>query len=90
MRLQAAGAPVVEIHTGAYAEAGACAGEELERIRAAAAHAAGLGLKVNAGHGLHYHNVQPIAAIPRSPSSTSATPSWRTRCSSALRRPCAR
>ena len=61
----AAGAPVVEIHTGAYAEAGAAAGEELERIRAAAAHAAGLGLKVNAGHGLHYHNVQPIAAIPQ-------------------------
>ena len=43
----------------------AAAGEELERIRAAVAHAAGLGLKVNAGHGLHYHNVQPIAAIPQ-------------------------
>jgi pyridoxine 5-phosphate synthase len=61
----AAGAPVVEIHTGAYADAGPNAGEELERIRSAAAHAAGLGLKVNAGHGLHYHNVQPIAAIPQ-------------------------
>jgi pyridoxine 5-phosphate synthase len=61
----AAGAPVVEIHTGAYAEAGRGAGAELERIRVAAAHAAGLGLKVNAGHGLHYHNVQPIAAIPQ-------------------------
>jgi len=60
---RAAGAPVVEIHTGAYAEAGPDAGKELERIRAAAAYAAGLGLKVNAGHGLHYHNVQPIAAI---------------------------
>ena len=42
------------------------AGEELERIRELrVAHAAGLGLKVNAGHGLHYHNVQPIAAIPQ-------------------------
>lgn len=61
----AAGAPVVEIHTGAYAQAGAAAGDELERIREACAHAAGLGLKVNAGHGLHYHNVQPIAAIPQ-------------------------
>jgi pyridoxine 5-phosphate synthase len=60
---QAAGAPVVEIHTGSYAEAGGDAEEELERIRQAAVHAAGLGLKVNAGHGLHYHNVQPIAAI---------------------------
>jgi pyridoxine 5-phosphate synthase len=61
----AAGAPVVEIHTGTYAEAGADSSGELERIRSAAAHAAGLGLKVNAGHGLHYHNVPPIAAIPQ-------------------------
>jgi pyridoxine 5-phosphate synthase len=37
---------------------------ELARIRLEAHYAAGLGLKVNAGHGLHYHNVQPIAAIP--------------------------
>jgi pyridoxine 5-phosphate synthase len=59
------GAPVVEIHTGTYAEADTAAGPELERIRSAVAHAAGLGLKVNAGHGLHYHNVQPIAAIPQ-------------------------
>jgi pyridoxine 5-phosphate synthase len=57
------GAPVVEIHTGTYADADTAAGTELERIRSAVAHAAGLGLKVNAGHGLHYHNVQPIAAI---------------------------
>ena len=61
-----AGAPVVEIHTGAYAEA-----EHTPQARGARAHprcvayAAGLGLKVNAGHGLHYHNVQPIAAIPQ-------------------------
>jgi pyridoxine 5-phosphate synthase len=60
-----AGAPVIEIHTGAYAEAEHTAQSqtELARIRAAAAHAAGLGLQVNAGHGLHYRNVQPIAAI---------------------------
>ena len=61
----AAGAPVVEIHTGGYAEAEARSGEELERIREAVAHASSLGLTVNAGHGLHYHNVQPIAAIPQ-------------------------
>jgi pyridoxine 5-phosphate synthase len=62
-----AGAPVIEIHTGAYAEAEHTpqAQEELERIRTASAYAASVGLKVNAGHGLHYHNVQPIAAIPQ-------------------------
>lgn len=61
-----AGAPVIEIHTGAYAEAQTESEvqAELERIREAAAYAAGIGLKVNAGHGLHYHNVQPIASIP--------------------------
>jgi pyridoxine 5-phosphate synthase len=58
------GAPVVELHTGAYANAeGAERGMELHRLRDAARHAAGLGLTVHAGHGLHYHNVQPIAAI---------------------------
>ncbi len=62
---KAAGAPVIEIHTGAYAEVeGAAADAELARIKAAVAHARALGLKVNAGHGLHYGNVQPIAAIP--------------------------
>lgn len=61
----AAGAPVVELHTGAYAEAeGAAAARELERIRAGAARAHALGLTVHAGHGLNYHNVAPIAAIP--------------------------
>jgi pyridoxine 5-phosphate synthase len=61
----AAGAPVVELHTGAYAEAqGAAAAKELERIRGAAERAHALGLTVHAGHGLHYHNVAPIAAIP--------------------------
>lgn len=58
------GAPVVELHTGAYAEAiGEHQARELKRIQTAARHAASLGLTVHAGHGLHYHNVQPIAAI---------------------------
>jgi pyridoxine 5-phosphate synthase len=61
----AAGAPVVELHTGAYAEAtGGAAARELERLRAAARHANSLGLIVHAGHGLNYHNVAPIAATP--------------------------
>ncbi len=61
---QRAGAPVVELHTGAYADAaGARRAIEFERVRSAAQHAASLGLTVNAGHGLNYHNVQPIAAI---------------------------
>ncbi|MDF2785012.1 MAG: pyridoxine 5-phosphate synthase [Pantoea eucrina] len=60
------GAPYIEIHTGAYAEApeGPVRDAELLRIREAAHYAASLGLKVNAGHGLTYHNVQPIAALP--------------------------
>ncbi|WP_405234647.1 pyridoxine 5'-phosphate synthase [Lentisalinibacter salinarum] len=59
------GAPVVELHTGAYAEAdGAEQAGELERIREAARFGAENGLTVHAGHGLHYHNVGPIAAIP--------------------------
>lgn len=58
------GAPVVELHTGAYAEAnGEAAQRELKRIQLAARHASSLGLIVNAGHGLNYHNVGPIAAI---------------------------
>lgn len=62
-----AGAPVIEIHTGAYAEAEDAerAARELERIRQAAAYGSRAGLKVNAGHGLHYGNVQAIAAIPQ-------------------------
>ena len=61
----AAGAPVVELHTGAYADAPTreAAAGELARIRDAAAHAAAAGLVVHAGHGLNYHNVEPIAAI---------------------------
>ena len=59
------GAPVVELHTGAYAESsGLAQARELERLRAAARAAAAIGLEVHAGHGLHYHNVAPVAAIP--------------------------
>jgi pyridoxine 5-phosphate synthase len=59
-----AGAPVIELHTGAYAEAlGAARAREFERLRDAAQRAASMGLTVNAGHGLNYHNVEPIAAI---------------------------
>ncbi|HEY5263765.1 MAG TPA: pyridoxine 5'-phosphate synthase [Steroidobacteraceae bacterium] len=62
---QRAGAPVIELHTGAYANAaGAAQAREFERLRVAAKLAASLGLTVNAGHGLNYHNVEPIAAIP--------------------------
>lgn len=58
------GAPVVELHTGSYADAtGAQQSVELERIERAASHGAALGLTVHAGHGLHYHNVQAVAAI---------------------------
>ncbi|MGQ0836859.1 MAG: pyridoxine 5'-phosphate synthase [Gammaproteobacteria bacterium] len=59
------GAPVVELHTGSYAEArGGERAVELERLRAAARRAAALSIEVHAGHGLDYHNVQPVAAIP--------------------------
>ena len=59
------GAPVVELHTGAYSEAqGPDRGRELSRLADAARRAAAAGLVANAGHGLDYHNVQPVAAIP--------------------------
>jgi pyridoxine 5-phosphate synthase len=60
------GAPVIEIHTGRYAEAPTAEerGVELGRIELAVQHGLGLGLQVNAGHGLNYHNVQAVAAIP--------------------------
>ncbi|WP_337090588.1 pyridoxine 5'-phosphate synthase [Proteus terrae] len=60
------GAPFIEIHTGAYADAEDEMAQEKEfvRIRDAVTYAASKGLKVNAGHGLHYHNVQRIAALP--------------------------
>jgi pyridoxine 5-phosphate synthase len=58
------GAPVIELHTGAYAEAlGSHQATELERLHSGARLAAGIGLEVHAGHGLNYHNVQPVAAI---------------------------
>ena len=60
----AAGAPVVELHTGAYADAsGSAVALELERVRAAAQRARAMGLTVHAGHGLNYHNVAAVAAI---------------------------
>jgi pyridoxine 5-phosphate synthase len=59
------GATVIELHTGSYADAaGGARAREFERLRTAAKLAASLGLTVNAGHGLNYHNVEPIAAIP--------------------------
>ncbi|WP_299794069.1 pyridoxine 5'-phosphate synthase [uncultured Shewanella sp.] len=60
------GAPLIEIHTGCYADAESEAeeAEELARITKMAKYAHSKGLVVNAGHGLHYHNVKPIAAIP--------------------------
>ena len=59
-----AGAPVIELHTGAYADAaGASAATELERLRAAAHLGSSLGLEVHAGHGLNYRNVHPVAAL---------------------------
>lgn len=62
---QRTGATVVELHTGAYAEAtGPAVQAELERVRLGAAHGVGLGLRVNAGHGLHYENVTAVASLP--------------------------
>ncbi len=61
----ASGAPVVELHSGAYADAEAGAKQaELQRIIDAAAYGQQIGLTVHAGHGLHYENVKPVAEIP--------------------------
>jgi pyridoxine 5-phosphate synthase len=62
----AAGAPVVELHTGRYADATdpRVQRAELERVREAARAGRALDLEVNAGHGLNFHNVQPVARIP--------------------------
>ncbi|MCS3902622.1 pyridoxine 5-phosphate synthase [Methylohalomonas lacus] len=59
------GAPMIEIHTGHYADArnAATMAAELERIRVAVSDAHRAGLQVNAGHGLNYDNVQPVAAL---------------------------
>jgi pyridoxine 5-phosphate synthase len=60
------GAPVMELHTGRYADlSGEAQGEELRRLSDAAALAAKNGIEVHAGHGLTYDNVAPIAAIPQ-------------------------
>ena len=61
-----AGAPVIELHTGCYADAKnpAQQAKELARIRQAAHYAHSAGLHVNAGHGLHFYNVEAICAIP--------------------------
>lgn len=61
------GAPCIEIHTGHFADAPDAAGRnaELEKIRHAVNLGDNIGLHVNAGHGLHYHNVQTIAALPQ-------------------------
>ncbi len=60
------GAPVVELHTGAYCHAllGAEREQHLARIQTAARHAAGIGLECHAGHGLSFETVGPVAAIP--------------------------
>ncbi|MGH8671815.1 MAG: pyridoxine 5'-phosphate synthase [Burkholderiales bacterium] len=62
-----AGAPVVEIHTGRYADATdeQTTLTEFQRIETQVTYGTGLGLRVNAGHGLNYQNVQKIAAIPQ-------------------------
>jgi pyridoxine 5-phosphate synthase len=60
------GATIIEVHTGAYADATTEKEQlsELNRIQEGCTYAHSIGLQVNAGHGLHYHNVQAIAAIP--------------------------
>jgi pyridoxine 5-phosphate synthase len=62
---KALGAPVVELHTGAYCDASVGPDREaiFEKIKAAAHHAEHLGLECHAGHGLTFDTVQPIAAI---------------------------
>lgn len=63
---KACSAPFIELHTGKYADAENDAEQqaELKRIAAGASYADSLGIKVNAGHGLTYHNVSAIAALP--------------------------
>ncbi len=63
----AAGAPVIELHTGCYADAlnSQIQKSELLRVKEAAEYANSAGLQVNAGHGLHFHNVEDICYIPQ-------------------------
>jgi pyridoxine 5-phosphate synthase len=58
------GVPAVELHTGRYAHSWRQGNDALHELRAAARHAADMGLFVHAGHGLTYANVAPVAAIP--------------------------
>lgn len=58
------GVPAIELHTGRYAHTWQRGDTALKELRRAAAHAKQLGLAVHAGHGLTYHNVRPVAAIP--------------------------
>ncbi|MBP6941236.1 MAG: pyridoxine 5'-phosphate synthase [Syntrophorhabdaceae bacterium] len=66
MAAHKAGADMIEIHTGAYSDARteATRKEELKKVIRSAVKGKELGLGVNAGHGLHYHNVREIAVIP--------------------------
>jgi pyridoxine 5-phosphate synthase len=62
----ACGAPVVELHTGSYADADETRVDaEYQRVVSAAEHGESIGLHINAGHGLHYENVQRIVRIPQ-------------------------
>ncbi|MBT8114281.1 MAG: pyridoxine 5'-phosphate synthase, partial [Arenicella sp.] len=62
---KAAGADIVELHTGVYADCEEAQRiPQLQRLQDAATQARALGLQVNAGHGLHYRNVDAVAAIP--------------------------
>ncbi len=62
-----AGAPVIELHTGCYADAmnAEIQQSELNRIKLAAEYADNAGLQVNAGHGLHFHNVEAVCKLPQ-------------------------
>jgi pyridoxine 5-phosphate synthase len=56
---------MVELHTGAFANAKSqAAADELQRLKVAAEHAAGLGLQVNAGHGINYVNIREVLTVP--------------------------
>lgn len=59
------GVPAIELHTGRYAHTWRQSERALDELRRAAGHAADMGLFVHAGHGLTYHNVAPVAAIPQ-------------------------
>jgi pyridoxine 5-phosphate synthase len=63
-RAAALGVPAIELHTGRYAGTWRRSDVALRQLRRASAHARARGLAVHAGHGLTYHNVQPVAAIP--------------------------